>query len=113
MTDKIAGNHHITLSTGSLAFSGCALGWHAITVGACIGIAIIGLLNFGVSFALALLVALRAKEVTGRERLNLAASVLRRFVRHPLQFFFPPRQERLPTNPAIAAATDVSSSGHH
>jgi len=104
---------HITLSTGSLAFAGCALGWHAVTVGACIGIAIIGLLNFGVSFAFALLVALRAKEVTDRERMNLAAAVLRRFVRHPLQFFFPPRQERLPTNPAIAAATDVSQSGHH
>ena len=83
---------HITLSTGSLAFAGCALGAHAITLGACIGIAIIGLLNFGVSFTLALTIALRAREVTGRERFSLATTVFRRFLRNPLQFFFPPKR---------------------
>ena len=82
---------HITLSTGSLTFAGCALGIDAITIAACLGIAVIGLLNFGVSFALALLVALRAKEVTGRERIELAWAVTKRFLRNPLQFFFPPK----------------------
>jgi site-specific recombinase len=90
---------HITLSTGSLTFAGCAVGGHAITLAPAIGIAIIGLCNFGVSFALALLVALRAKEVSGRERLSLAFAVLRRFLRHPLQFFFPPKNERPITAP--------------
>ena len=82
---------HITLSTGSLTFAGCALGASSITLAPCIGIAIIGLCNFGVSFALALLVAFRAKEVGNRERLGLAFAVLSRFVRNPLQFFLPPR----------------------
>ncbi len=82
---------HITLSTGSLAFSGCTLGIGAVTAGACVGIVIIGLCNFGVSFALALAIALRARDVTGRERLHLAAAVLKRFLRHPTLFFYPPK----------------------
>lgn len=94
---------HITLSTGSLTFAGCSLGMGAVTGAACIGIACIGLLNFGVSFVLALLVALRAKEVTGRERVQLAFAVARRFVRHPMQFFFPPKNERPNTIPPVAA----------
>jgi site-specific recombinase len=91
---------HITLSTGSLAFSGCALGIHSITLGACIGIVIIGIMNFGVSFALALLVALRAKEVGNRERIGLAKMVFKRFLRHPLQFFYPPKSGTIPGRPA-------------
>ena len=82
---------HITLSTGSLTFAGCALGAGSITLAPCIGIAIIGLLNFGVSFALALLVAFRAKEVGNRERIGLAVAVLTHFLRNPLQFFLPPK----------------------
>ncbi len=82
---------HITLSTGSLALSGCTLGVGAITSAACAGIAVIGLMNFGISFVLALAVALRAREVTTRERLGLATKLLLRFARHPTQFFFPPR----------------------
>ena len=52
---------------------------------------VIGLLNFGVSFALALAIALRAREVTGAERMHLARGVLRRFLRHPTLFFYPPK----------------------
>jgi site-specific recombinase len=90
---------HITLSTGTLAFAGCTLGLEAITLASVIGIAIIGLLNFGVSFSLALMVALRAREVTTAERAHLAKAVLRRFVRQPLQFFYPPKQVRATTAP--------------
>jgi site-specific recombinase len=90
---------HITLATGSLAFAGCTMGIGAVTVGACIGIVIIGLVNFGVSFALALMIALRAREVTGRERLSLARGVLRRFVRHPTVFFYPPKVQPPVTPP--------------
>ena len=56
-----------------------------------IGIAIIGLLNFGVSFALALIVALRARDVPGGEGKTLPGAVLRRFFRRPIEFFYPPR----------------------
>jgi len=82
---------HITLSTGSLALSGCSLGAGAVTSAACMGIAVIGVMNFGVSFVLALAVALRARDVTTRERLGLATTLILRFARHPMQFFFPPR----------------------
>jgi site-specific recombinase len=82
---------HITLSTGTLAFAGCTLGPGSIPISACIGIALIGLLNFGVSFALALAIAFRAREVTARERVGLAVSVWKAFLRHPLKFFYPPK----------------------
>lgn len=86
---------HVTLSSGSLTLAINSLGietvgWSAV-ISASIGIAIIGLLNFGVSFALALFVALRARDVPTGERRMLPGAVLRRFVRKPLEFFYPPR----------------------
>ncbi len=56
-----------------------------------LGIAIIGSLNFGVSFALALAVALRARQVERSDRWRLLASLFATFFRSPLQFFFPPK----------------------
>ena len=88
---------HITLSTGSLSLSLSSIGiggtgasWSAVLAGV-IGIALIGLCNFGVSFALALVVALRARDVPRGERRTLPGAVLRRFVHRPLEFFYPPR----------------------
>jgi site-specific recombinase len=87
---------HVTLSTGSLTLAIQSLGVDAIGWGpiiwASVGIAIIGLLNFGVSFALALVVALRARDVPRGERRMLPGAVLRRFVRKPLEFFYPPKE---------------------
>ena len=91
---------HITLSTGTLAFAGSTLGLGHVTISAVIGIVIIGLLNFGVSFALALAVAFRAREVTQRERVGVAMSVLRSFVRRPLRFFWPPK-DRMQSEPVV------------
>jgi site-specific recombinase len=90
---------HITLSTGSLTFSVISLGSDSLTLAPVFGIAIIGMCNFGVSFALALTVALRAREVSTRERVNLAVSVFREFLRRPHHFFYPPKDPpgRLPT----------------
>ena len=87
---------HVTLSTGSLTLAVSsvgvdAIGWSGVIAGA-IGIAIIGLLNFGVSFALALVVALRARDVTRGEAAALPGAVLRRFFRRPFEFFYPPRE---------------------
>ena len=69
----------------------CNAGIHAVTISAVIGIALVGILNFGVSFALALAVAFRAKEVDNRERVGLAVQVGKAFLRHPLRFFVPPK----------------------
>jgi site-specific recombinase len=87
---------HLTLSTGSLALSVSSLGLDAFSgsafaaiLFAILGIVIIGALNFGVSFGLALSIALRAREVPhGGWRLTKA--VLRRFYYAPIQFLFPP-----------------------
>ncbi|CAN5735550.1 site-specific recombinase [soil metagenome] len=92
---------HITLSSGSLtlALSSVgvdAVGWGAV-ISAFVGIAFIGLLNFGVSFALALVVALRARDVPRGERRTLPFAVLRRFLTKPFEFFYPPREPREPS----------------
>jgi site-specific recombinase len=87
---------HITLSTGSLTLSASSQGIEGLGtstfVWACLGIVVIGLLNFGVSFTLALIVALRARDVPRGERKTLPGAVLRRFFRKPLEFFYPPKE---------------------
>jgi site-specific recombinase len=88
---------HVTLSTGALTLAVSSLSFssdtsHAIFAAA-LGIAIIGCLNFGVSFALALAVALRAREAKRSDRLRLVLSVLATFFRSPLQFFLPPAND--------------------
>lgn len=85
---------HVTLSTGALTLAVCALGADTLFSpdfrAAALGIAIVGALNFGVSFVLALLVALRAREVDRRDRFRMWLSVAITFVRSPLQFILPP-----------------------
>lgn len=80
---------HVTLSTGSLALAACTLGVHAprFWMGA-LGIGSMLALNFGVSFACALFVALRARGVQHAGR-RLLRAILARFVREPLPFFLP------------------------
>ncbi len=99
---------HITLSTGSLTLSMSSIGVDGAGWGpflsACLGIAFMGLLNFGVSFALALVVALRARDVPRGERRTLPGAVLRHFIRRPLAFFYPPKDD-----PSDAPA----GHGHH
>ncbi len=92
---------HVTLSTGSLVFAVAALEEKALQAGvawALAGVAITGLLNFSVSFALALLVALRAKEIAGSSLFDLARALLRRFWTRPLEFFWP-RADEAPAAP--------------
>jgi site-specific recombinase len=88
---------HVTLSTGALTLALCSIGFEAIhgpdVLFAAAGIAVIGLLNFGVSFVLALAVALRAREVDRSDRFRLLASVVLTFLRSPLQFFVPTSPE--------------------
>ncbi len=85
---------HVTLSFGSLAFAGCTLGTEAVLspdfLAALAGVGIIGLLNFGVSFALALGVALRARDVPTREAWPFLRAAVFRFVKDPRSFLLPP-----------------------
>ncbi|HVK83625.1 MAG TPA: hypothetical protein VM513_05935 [Kofleriaceae bacterium] len=88
---------HVTLASGSLSLSISSLGIDGAGLGnviwASAGIVIVGLLNFSVSFALALVVALRARDVPRGERRKLPLAVLRRFLKHPFAFFYPPKDD--------------------
>jgi site-specific recombinase len=99
---------HVTLSTGSLTLAIASQGLAALSSpevrAAALGIAIIGALNFGVSFVLAISIALRAREVPYRDRLRLLASVVVTAVRSPLQFVFPPRTpDAVPVHGPVSA----------
>jgi site-specific recombinase len=86
---------HVTLSFGSLAIAGCALGPEAVAhpefLAALLGILGIGALNFGVSFALALAIALRARDASLSDGLLLVRMLMSRFLRQPRSFLLPPR----------------------
>ena len=81
---------HITLSTGALTLAACTTGVHHHGFWPAVGgIAIIGTLNFGVSFVLALMVAIRARGVE-HAWLRLTGNVILRLLRSPREFFLPP-----------------------
>ena len=90
---------HVTLSTGTLALAAARYGtasfghgwlWFAVA-----GIAITFVLNLGVSFSIASLVALRAYEVPWEEQRHLLKFLLREVWDAPLSFVFPVREEVL------------------
>jgi site-specific recombinase len=88
---------HVTLSSGSVALaaatdvmaSGARILISRDYLYAALGILCILAANFGVSFALALWVALRARGVRSRELLGLLKSLFSRLRRSPLEFIFP------------------------
>lgn len=86
---------HVTFVTGQLVYAGMTRGpfdvLHADYLFAVGGIALVGLFNFGVSFALALAVAFRARDVRAAEQVRLLFAVGRRFRKRPLDFFFAPK----------------------
>jgi site-specific recombinase len=85
---------HVTLSTGTVALSSASLGREAIDHGdlywAALGIAFTFVLNLAVSFYLALMLALRAQDVSSKDHLEILRTLLRRFVQSPRDFFLPP-----------------------
>ncbi|NOK22300.1 site-specific recombinase [Corallococcus carmarthensis] len=107
---------HVTLSFGSLAFAGCTLGPSAVMepgfLAAVLGVLVIGALNFGVSFALALGVALRARDVPVREGLRFLGAVALRFLRHPLPFLIPPPDESAPGGTEAQVVPLAGPPGH-
>ena len=84
---------HVTLSTGQLAAAASTLGWGTLNLPAfwwCVaGLVATGLLNLGVSFWLALKVALRSRRVTLHDRRRLYAAVWQRLRRAPRSFLLP------------------------
>jgi site-specific recombinase len=81
------------LSTAQLALGLSALGADALLSNgawlAMLGILVIGALNFGVSFALAMWLAIRAREVSIPEALRLLRLTSLELWRRPLAFLLP------------------------
>lgn len=86
---------HVTLSTGQLMAALGTLGptaLHDPVFWWCVAaLPVTGLLNVGVSFGLALLVAVRSRSVRVKDRARLRAAIWRRVRRQPLSFLLPPR----------------------
>lgn len=88
---------HIAFSSANLgyAFSGFdfAMAWQALLWGA-LGVALIGLTNLGVSFALALRTAMGARRIAFAHWGPLLAALARRFRQQPRSFLLPPDEPR-------------------
>ncbi|WP_197330136.1 site-specific recombinase [Ralstonia syzygii] len=91
---------HVTLSTGAVATAVGVLGagemhtaafWLAVA-----GIALMGVLNVLVSFALAFNMAMRSRNLRGLDRRRITGALWRRILRDPLCLLVP----RAPTEPA-------------
>jgi site-specific recombinase len=84
---------HVTLNTGMFAFAAARFGPSAFRqywlYSAMVGIAIMFVLNLGVSFAIASFVALRAYDVGHNERTSILRYVFKQMISSPLQFLFP------------------------
>jgi site-specific recombinase len=88
---------HVTLSTGTVALSSASLGRESLDRGdlywAALGIACTFVLNLSVSFYFALMLALRAQDVSREDHLDILRTLLKRFVQSPREFFYPPSSE--------------------
>ena len=91
---------HVTLSTGTLALGVTSRGpevlGHGVLLWAALGIAVTFVLNLGVSFYLALRLALRAQDVSPQDHLAILRTLWRHFRASPAEFFFPLKQEAAP-----------------
>jgi site-specific recombinase len=90
---------HITFSAANLATATVGLDqqipWQTFAWCAA-GVMLVGIVNLMVSFTLALLVALKARQVKFRFARPLAAALGRRFLATPLDFIRPPREMTTP-----------------
>jgi len=85
---------HVTLSTGTLSLGIVSRGPEVLGSGALImaglGIAVTFVMNLGVSFYLALRLALRAQDVSPKDSKEIVRRLLRRLRTNPREFFLPP-----------------------
>ena len=93
---------HVTLASANFAYALVALdfavSWHTIVL-SLLGIALVGLVNLGVSFALALYVAMKARQVRFNRIGELLALTLKQLVTRPRDFFLPPKAQTAIAHP--------------
>jgi len=87
---------HVTLATAAFTFSvfsGAPLS--VLDISLCItSLILIGLFNFGISFLMALLTALRSQDIRRRRLHLLSRHLWISFRRGPAPFFFPPKEKK-------------------
>lgn len=86
---------HTTLSSAMWAYSVFALDFHLswqLLLSTVLGFLTIGIINLGVSFYLALAVALRARGVDLSQRLQIGKALARHLIAQPRAFFLPPKK---------------------
>jgi site-specific recombinase len=90
---------HVTLQTASLTLASASLylqdpsTFHfSAVVWGFVGILVIGVFNFGISFALALRTAMRARDLGRAERARLWAAIRHAFKAEPRRFLWKPRR---------------------
>jgi site-specific recombinase len=107
---------HVTLNTGMFVFAAAAFGPGAFRqiwlYSAIAGIAIMFVLNLGVSFSIASIVALRAYDVGRKEQLSILKSAFQQILQSPLRFLFPVERKPLASPATVenhepAAATSA------
>lgn len=99
---------HITFSSANFAFALAAMDNHMpwqVVVTSLSGILLVGLTNLGVSFSLAMMVALRSKRVSFGQGRALNKMLWKRFWSGTRDFFLPPK-EVAGTDPVTAATLD-------
>jgi len=89
---------HVTISSGTLTYATASIGWNFIYLSefwlALFGIVLVGIMNVGVSFFMALLVALKARRIDASLRDEIYSEVFRRFKSKPSSFLLPPRAHK-------------------
>lgn len=102
---------HVTFISSQLAYAAIKLGPTALMradfLVALLSVPLVGLLNFGVSFAFAIVVALRARDLGVKGQLALFRAVARHFLRSPRDFFLAPKD---PEPTAVEASPAVTPS---
>lgn len=83
---------HITFASGNFALGMYGTGWHIsldMFLWCILGIGLIGLLNFIVSFALSILVAMRSCGIAFLELRFIITAIFAHIMNSPLSFFYP------------------------
>ena len=87
---------HVAFASAFIGVSLVDLGFAAdpwLLLWAVLGVAAIGVINLSVSFALALKVALRSRQVVETPWRQIAGALLRHLGQHPRDFLLPPKKE--------------------
>jgi site-specific recombinase len=91
---------HVTLSTGTFALGVSSRGpdvlGSGVLIWAGLGIAVTFVMNLGVSFYLALRLAIRAQDISRSENKEIVHTLWRRFWASPRDFFLPPPRDPAP-----------------